>query len=227
MSDTKNNKNSNVGCKDYEILADDYFKSVFSKKSSLGHSKYIKSNISDSCSIDITQDNYNNCNYNNSNISINSLDVQENTSIEDFDLNGNILRRQKNNNHEGQKYFIDEEFNNCDYQSYHRNHRKTYPHNHEIATSVDFEDSGNKCHNHRTCGLTSDAIMCDNSHIHDVHLYTDTVCNHIHEICDTTSKAIYLPNGKHFHIIKGSTTTSDGHRHNYYFITLIDNPSEN
>lgn len=99
-------------------------------------------------------------------------------------------------------------------------------HNHEFQTSTDYKkDDECKKHNHRISGVTGPAIKCGNSHIHKVEEFIDTFGDHIHKICDTTGPAIYLPGGKHIHLVKGKTSNNDGHCHNYYFATEIEDPT--
>ncbi|GAA0076133.1 YmaF family protein [Clostridium sp. CTA-5] len=99
-------------------------------------------------------------------------------------------------------------------------------HNHEFESSTDYaRDDEGVLHNHRISGVTGPPIKCGDSHIHKVAVLTDTFDDHFHKICDTTSKAINLPNGKHIHLLKGETSTEDGHDHDYYFATLIQDPT--
>lgn len=100
------------------------------------------------------------------------------------------------------------------------------PHNHEFSTSTDYaRDDENRIHNHRVAGVTGPAIPRGNTHVHKVKANTDTFIDHHHEICDYTEGAIYLPSGKHFHIVKGKTSCNDGHDHEYYFITSLEDPT--
>jgi hypothetical protein len=99
-------------------------------------------------------------------------------------------------------------------------------HNHEFLSSTDYEeDDEGVRHNHRIAGTTGPAIKCGESHIHKIETLTDTFDDHFHGICDTTGPAIYLSGGKHIHLVKGQTTCNDGHRHDYFFVTLIEDPS--
>jgi hypothetical protein len=99
-------------------------------------------------------------------------------------------------------------------------------HNHEFLSSTDFErDDAREFHNHRIAGVTGPAIAAGSSHVHKIDVLTDTFHNHFHRICDTTGPALYLPNGKHVHLIKGETTNNDDHDHDYYFVTLIEDPA--
>lgn len=102
-------------------------------------------------------------------------------------------------------------------------------HNHEFESSTDYKknDEG-VIHNHRIAGVTGPAIKCGKSHVHKVTEYTDTFGDHFHEVCVVTGPAIYLPGGKHIHIIMGKTTPAEdnNHRHDFYFATLIEDPTE-
>jgi hypothetical protein len=99
-------------------------------------------------------------------------------------------------------------------------------HNHEFLSSTDYErDDEGELHNHRIAGVTGPPIKHGKSHIHKINEYTDTFGDHFHAICDTTGPALYLPGGKHIHLVKGTTTIADGHDHDYYFTTLIEDPT--
>ena len=99
-------------------------------------------------------------------------------------------------------------------------------HNHEFQTSTDYkrDDEGVK-HNHNISCITGPAIKCGDSHVHKVEAYTNTFGDHFHKVCDTTGPAIYLPGGKHIHIVKGKTSCNDGHSHNYYIATEAEDPT--
>lgn len=99
-------------------------------------------------------------------------------------------------------------------------------HNHEFLSSTDFErDDAREFHNHRIAGVTGPAIVSGKSHVHKLDVLTDTFHDHFHKICDTTGPALYLQNGKHVHLIKGETTNNNDHDHDYYFVTLIEDPT--
>ena len=103
-------------------------------------------------------------------------------------------------------------------------------HNHEFLSSTDYaENCDGEVHNHRIAGVTGPAIPTKNgSHVHKIESYVDTYDGHIHKICDVTGPALKLPNGKHIHLVEGTTTRNDcnNHKHDYYFATLIENPSD-
>ena len=80
-------------------------------------------------------------------------------------------------------------------------------------------------HSHRITGVTGPAIKYGQSHVHKIHVLTDTSGDHSHEINDATSTAFYLNGRKHVHLLRGKTTYDDGHKHDYYFTTLIEDPT--
>lgn len=96
-------------------------------------------------------------------------------------------------------------------------------HNHEFLSSTDYD--GEIEHNHRIAGVTGPAIRQGMSHVHKIEEYTDTFGDHYHKICDTTGPAIYISKDKHIHLVKGETSYDAGHDHDYYFTTLIEDPS--
>jgi len=99
-------------------------------------------------------------------------------------------------------------------------------HNHEFQSSVNYEkDDEGMEHSHRIAGVTGPEINYGQSHVHKIHVLTDTSGDHYHEISDTTSTALYLNGKKHIHLLKGQTTYDDGHKHDYYFTTLIEDPT--
>lgn len=95
-------------------------------------------------------------------------------------------------------------------------------HNHEFAGSEMI--AARTPHNHRFAGITSEAIRRGNSHIHVIHTDDDFFLNHHHEICVKTGPAIYVGYGKHVHLVKGETSTDQGHHHDFIFATFIENP---
>lgn len=87
-------------------------------------------------------------------------------------------------------------------------------HNHEFQSSVNYEkDDEGMEHSHRTAGVTGPAIKYGQSHVHKIYVLTDTSGDHYHEISNTTSTDLYLNGKKHIHILRGSTTYDDGHKH--------------
>jgi hypothetical protein len=80
-------------------------------------------------------------------------------------------------------------------------------------------------HSHRIAGITGPSIRYGQSHVHKINSFIDTSTDHYHEISDTTGPALYLNGKKHVHLLRGSTTYDDGHKHDYYFTTLIEDPT--
>ena len=124
-----------------------------------------------------------------------------------------------NNNHHRHS----NENNECKENSY-----KVINHNHEFLSSTDYEEDAEGVeHNHRIAGVTGAPIMRGKSHVHNIAVFTDTFDDHFHKICDTTGPALWLPDGKHIHLLKGTTGEADenNHDHDYFFTTLIQAPS--
>lgn len=104
------------------------------------------------------------------------------------------------------------------------NRRKA--HNHEFQSSVDYiEDNEGMEHSHHIAGVTGPSIKYGQSHVHKVDVFIDTSGDHYHEISDTTGPALYVNGRKHIHLLKGTTTYDDGHKHDYYFTTLVEDPT--
>ncbi|OOM77380.1 YmaF family protein [Clostridium puniceum] len=106
---------------------------------------------------------------------------------------------------------------------YEEHHYKVKNHNHEFESSTDYFEG--VVHNHRIAGVTGPPIEYGKSHVHKIAVLTDTFGDHFHKICDTTGPALFLPGGKHIHLVKGETTFDAGHDHDYYFATLIEDPT--
>lgn len=103
---------------------------------------------------------------------------------------------------------------------------KTEIHNHEVQSSTDYEKGDERMeHSHHIAGVTGPSIRYGQSHVHKINIFIDTSVDHYHEISDTTGPALYLNGRKHVHLLKGPTTYDDGHKHNYYFTTLIEDPT--
>jgi hypothetical protein len=96
-------------------------------------------------------------------------------------------------------------------------------HDHEFTSSVRIAERNEDPHNHRFAGVSSLARPSGRSHVHDILVRTDSL-DHTHIIRDVTSEAIDVGNGRHVHNVRGFTTVDDGHRHSYFFATLIENP---
>lgn len=134
-----------------------------------------------------------------------------------------------NNEFEGAEFSEDRSFRNSSNEN-RSGDRNCYvkPHNHEFSTSTNYaEDDECRIHNHRIACVTGPAIRAGKTHIHKIETTTDTFGDHYHKVCDKTGPAIYLPNGKHFHIVKGETGRAEenAHDHDYYFITAIEDPT--
>lgn len=116
--------------------------------------------------------------------------------------------------------------NHCSKEKKENNEYKIKNHNHEFLSSTDYEEDDEGVeHNHRIAGVTGPPIKCGKSHVHKVDELTDTFGDHFHKICDTTGPALFLKGGKHIHLLKGTTSVADNHDHDYYFTTLIEDPS--
>ncbi len=99
-------------------------------------------------------------------------------------------------------------------------------HVHEFLGSTRIAEAEEEPHNHRFAGVTGPAIPAGNSHVHRIETLTDNT-DHTHRIEDTTGEAIDVGGGRHVHLVRGETTFEDGHRHEYIFATLIENPLGN
>jgi hypothetical protein len=109
---------------------------------------------------------------------------------------------------------------------YQEQSHKRESHNHEFQSSADYEkDDEGMEHSHHIAGVTGPAIRYGQSHVHRINTLIDTSGDHYHGISDTTGPALYLNGRKHVHLLRGATTYDDGHKHNYYFTTLIEDPT--
>ncbi len=99
-------------------------------------------------------------------------------------------------------------------------------HVHEITGSTAIVSECNKCHNHRFCTVSGEAIPVGNSHVHEIKFATDYSDGHQHEFCGKSSTAINVGNGKHVHSAKAVTEQEDGHRHQFQVASLINEPTE-
>lgn len=102
-----------------------------------------------------------------------------------------------------------------------KNEKQT--HVHEFLGSVKIAEPDDP-HNHRFACVTGEAIFVHGGHIHKLATNTDFYENHFHMVIDRTELNIPVGDGKHVHFVKGQTTINDGHRHEFEFATLIDNP---
>ncbi|MBA4494675.1 YmaF family protein [Paenactinomyces guangxiensis] len=94
-----------------------------------------------------------------------------------------------------------------DHKSRHKHHRHKY----KGATSIDVG------HMHFLSGKTESAPSLKR-HVHKYRGTTTFDAGHVHHFSGVTSPPIHLPDGRHYHIIKGKTTVSGKipHQHFYY-----------
>jgi hypothetical protein len=98
-------------------------------------------------------------------------------------------------------------------------------HVHEFEGSTKLAEAGADRHNHRFAGVTGQVIRAGNSHVHEIDLTHTDFINHFHNLKKIrTGPAINVGNGKHVHFVTGLTTLNDGHRHQFNFATLIQQP---
>ena len=105
-------------------------------------------------------------------------------------------------------------------------HEEIQTHVHEFLGSTKLAPKGELRHNHRFAGVTSEAILKGDSHVHAILVNTDFFFNHFHEVGVETGPAIDVGYGKHVHFVKGKTTLNFGHVHEFIFATLIEDPLE-
>jgi hypothetical protein len=97
-------------------------------------------------------------------------------------------------------------------------------HTHEFVASTRLAEQGDERHNHRFAGVTSQAIRVPGGHIHLVKTNTDFFEEHFHEVEVKTELQIEVGEGKHIHPVMGRTSFNDGHKHGFFFATLIEDP---
>ena len=100
-------------------------------------------------------------------------------------------------------------------------------HVHEFTGSVKLAETGDDRNNHRTAGITSEPIYCENGrHYHLIKAQTDSAPDdHHHPIIIRTGLDIKIRGtNKHVHAIKGATRVVDQHCHNFEFATLTERP---
>ncbi len=98
-------------------------------------------------------------------------------------------------------------------------------HTHEYLGSVRIAEREEDPHNHRFAGVTGQAIhLRHGDHYHKLEDNTDFYEDHFHIIADRTGPAICVGEDRHVHFVYGKTTRNDGHRHEFIFATLIENP---
>lgn len=101
-------------------------------------------------------------------------------------------------------------------------------HVHEFQSSVKFTGREEERHNHRTAGVTGEAIPVGRGrHVHKLDENTDFADGHYHQICETTGVDIPIPGtNRHTHVICGQTSRNDGHCHKFSFITQVESPAD-
>ncbi len=97
-------------------------------------------------------------------------------------------------------------------------------HTHEFEGSTKLAELQEDPHNHRFAGVTGPEIEVPGGHIHKVFTRTDFFDNHFHILIRNTGLQKPVGNGKHVHFVKGMTEEADGHRHEFQFATLIEDP---
>lgn len=85
---------------------------------------------------------------------------------------------------------------------------------------------GSRCEIHKHCfnAVTSRAIPCGSSHVHEVEFVSDIVECHCHKICGKTGPAIPFGFNDHIHLIEGGTTFNDCHNHCVNVATDVERP---
>lgn len=104
------------------------------------------------------------------------------------------------------------------------NNGRQQKHTHEFLSSTKIAEREEDPHNHRFTGITGQAISLGDNHFHKLETNTDFYENHFHVVDNKTGPAIPVDNGRHIHFVEGLTTINDGHRHEFIFATLIENP---
>ena len=110
---------------------------------------------------------------------------------------------------------------NCDEQDINNQNTCTeaQTHVHEFEESTKLAEEGDDRHNHRVAGVTSEVILIDGGPDHRHAFLTNTdFLDHHHEIGGITGPVIPITGStKHVHLMSGTTTTDDGHQHEYLF----------
>lgn len=102
--------------------------------------------------------------------------------------------------------------------------KEVQEHVHEFEGSTKLAELEDDPHNHRFAGVSGEEIEVPGGHIHKIFTRTDFFQNHFHFVIRLTGLQIPVGNGKHVHFVMGMTTMQDGHRHQFQFATLIDDP---
>ncbi len=112
---------------------------------------------------------------------------------------------------------------NRDSENYRRNREQ---HVHEFLGSTIVRERCEDCHSHRFATVSDEAIRSGDSHVHKIKFRTDSIDGHYHEFCGTSSRAIWVGDGRHVHFVKACTDVADGHTHAFRAASLIDDPTE-
>lgn len=119
--------------------------------------------------------------------------------------------------------------------SCHHHDEEEQTHVHEFLGSTRLAEEEEDRHNHRFAGVTDEVIEVTvngrRTHIHRFCTRTDFLQfpgeeeGHFHFVKGETGIAIPVGEGKHVHFVPTTLTTeNDGHRHEFIFATLIENP---
>ena len=97
-------------------------------------------------------------------------------------------------------------------------------HVHEVQGSVEIAEIKEDPHNHRFATVSSKVIPLGlRDHVHEVKFRTDFYEDHFHLFSGLTGGAIPVGD-RHVHFLESQTTLVDGHRHEFRFATLINDP---
>ena len=102
--------------------------------------------------------------------------------------------------------------------------RERQSHVQEIQGSTEIAERRDDPHNHRFATVSDEVIPMGNDHVHEVKFRTDFYEDHFHEFCGRTGGAIPVGGGRHVHFLESVTQVSDGHRHQFKFASLINDP---
>lgn len=97
-------------------------------------------------------------------------------------------------------------------------------HVHEILGSVMVANEGDEPHNHRFAAISGEAVMVPGGHVHALETRTDFYDDHFHTISGTSGRNIQVGSNRHVHFLRGTTSTQDGHSHQFRASALIENP---
>lgn len=103
-------------------------------------------------------------------------------------------------------------------------HEDIIQHVHEVEGYVKPAGSCNCRHTHCFETVTSKAIPCRGSHIHNVEFKTDINDCHCHKFYGRTGPAIPSGFGNHIHLIECYTSCNDRHKHCINIATKTEEP---